>query len=795
MHTLIKTHMNHTIITSILTGTLIHTAIAAPEVVLWSDNFNAPNNTDFDTAPLAERLSGTLAAETRLYEQNANPEINGNKLLFTNGGSRVQFRSLDGSTWYDWAASTEATAILAAGGFKVEFDFTPANNSSDTWVAFNIGVRDQTTTPGTLVNDPKTDYGILFRNDGRSERWDNLANLGAGAKTVLTATRHVVIEYSFSSFADGTSVQTVTTVNGEAMADDTFTWDGNSNIVYMELDSISVGARIDDFKVSTLTDGATLTIKQDDDVFPSGVVEGGLVSQLSATSDGVNEVSTFVLEAGAGDTDNGKFEIDGDRLEAGTHDFTQDSNGTQYFVRIKGTGNTSGGTQTKEFTLNLIKDDDADTLLDEWELSFAEDLTILNGLASGSGSGAESGDFDGDSMSDFDEYTYSLTHTPSISPLLADTDDDGLNDNHEINPISARAATNPTVADTDKDGLSDLVETNTGSYISPTATGTSGMLADTDEDGSRDGFEVEKGSSPTDFDSRPALPPAFAFVRVTNDASTGISDTAIYTHKISGGDAATVNGVTFDKLDGSNTPLNFVWTRSIGGVGVISNTLSEWKPDLGEVTGTGALELLGGFVYDTTPEASLQGSFQTYTLSGLTVGEAYTLKIFVRPWGVPGARAIDLEFTNGDSVVTPFGAFLEDQTGAMLNNGNENSAYYLSYTYVAESTDLVIKGTVHQSVTDPGSFHLYGLTNEVAEAPSGVLAVTGVSRLPSGAVIIDFIGSPVTDYKVTKSPDLVVPFGPLTSALTVTTNAAGVGKATVPATEASEAKEFYRIEE
>ena len=48
---------------------------------------------------------------------------------------------------------------------------------------------------------------------------------------------------------------------------------------------------------------------------------------------------------------------------------------------------------------------------------------------------------------------------------------------------------------------------------------------------------------------------------------------------------------------------------------------------------------------------------------------------------------------------------------------------------------------------------------------------------------------------MTKSPDLVAPFVPLDPALTATTNSLGVGQATIPAAEASEAKEFYRIED
>ena len=784
--------MKNSIITTLITGTLIHTALAVPGTVIWSDNFDTADTADFDAAPLTGRLGGSLASAARLYKARLNPEIQSNKLLVTGDGARVQFRIPDTATWYNWTTSAEAPNILTRGGFRVEFDFTPPNLTSDNWVSFSVGINEVGFNPGIRVNLTSTDYAILFRNNGGNQRFDNSADLTAGTAVTPTATQHVVIDCAFTSFADGQSVQATSSVNGTQVASDSFTWNANGGNIFMELESIEAGTQIDNLKVSTLATPSNLLITQDDDVFVSGVGAGGLVSLLSGTSDGVNpEPSTFVLVAGSGDTDNAKFAIDGARLEAGSHDFTQDPGGTQYFVRIKGTGNVTGGTETRAFMVTLINDDDADGLLDDWELNFAGNLTKLNGLASGPGPGAGTGDFDGDGISDLNEYAYSLSNNPTLNPTLADSDADGLNDKDETNPPGSRAVTNPLAADTDRDGLSDLVETNDGTYNSSTDTGTSGMNPDTDADGSRDGFEVVKGSIPTNFNSRPVLPPAFAIVQVTDDASTGISTSTTYTHKMSGGSAATINGVTLEKLGAFVTPANFAWGLSSGFNGELSNNNAAWTPASGGVTGPGVLDMYSGMVYDSDGSA---GAYQTYTLNGLTIGQTYALKIFIRPWNSSALRSIDLEFTNGSTVEMPFGALLEDRPGTVLNNGNQDSAYYLSYTYVAETTDLVIKTSVHPSVPlIGGSFHLYGLTNEVA-APGSSLATTGVSRDALRNFIIDFLGEPSTTYKVTKSPDLIVPFGPLTTPLTATTSPSGFGRAIVPASEASEAKEFYRIE-
>lgn len=92
-------------------------------------------------------------------------------------------------------------------------------------------------------------------------------------------------------------------------------------------------------------------------------------------------------------------------------------------------------------------DTDGDGLPDAWEKQYAADLTSFS----------RTGDFDGDGLSDFEEFTRD---------------------------------TNPTKADTDGDGLSDKVETATGTYVSATNTGTNPKVADTDGDGLSDSAEV-----------------------------------------------------------------------------------------------------------------------------------------------------------------------------------------------------------------------------------------------------------------------------------------------------------------
>ncbi len=786
------------------TASLIQSAFAVPGTLLWMDNFDAANTTNFDGAPLAGRLSGKLGLlpDSVARASGTQQYITNNQLEFR--GGRIRFQTSATGPWYDWAgslltatpAAMDAGAeMLADGGMKIEFDYVPTDVTSANWINVSIGF------PGTgepqRINNAETDYGVLLRNSGGAQRFKNGAVLGDGTPFPAIATsRHCEYLYAFDSYADGTTVRARVIVDGVKVAEDTFNWTNNGGQLYFNVECNQPGTLADNLAVSTIPTLFEFNI--DNVEFSSALGTNQLVSALiGSTFARGEEITTYEFEAGAGDDDNAKFVLAGEELQTGSYDFKQDADQTVYQIRVKGTGSVSGGTQTRELTLTLFKDDDGDDLLDPWELAFAGNLTSLNGLASGPGPGAGTGDFDGDGISDYEEYQYSLGLYPDISPILADTDADGLTDGDEISPPfdSLRPATNPLLADTDKDGLGDLEETNTGTYVSATDTGTSATNPDFDLDGARDGFEVSKGSNPTDFASRPVLPPAFKLVRVTDDASTGISSSITYTHKISGGDSAVINGVTLDELDTVNpVPANFTWEASSTEKNQISPAdLRTWVPANGEVTGEGAISMYGTFAFANGDP----GSFQTYTLSGLTVGESYKLKIFIRTWeqAVASFRPVDFEFTNGASVAMPFGALATDRPGIVLENDNNNSAYYVSYDYVAAAPELILKAAVPISApAASGSFHLYGLTNELTSTPSPEFRITGFTRAPSGEITLDFIGAPSSAFVVTKSPDLVTPFGPLSIPLSVSTNGAGIGQAVIPASETSDDREFYRIE-
>ena len=119
-------------------------------------------------------------------------------------------------------------------------------------------------------------------------------------------------------------------------------------------------------------------------------------------------------------------------------------------------------------------DRDADGLPDQWESLYTSgDLDALG-----------DGDFDGDGLTDTDEFAR------GTDPMRVDTDGDGLDDAAEL-----EAGSDPTIRDTDGDGLTDGEEVLGDVATDPTR-------ADTDDDGLADPVELEIGSDP----NNPASP-------------------------------------------------------------------------------------------------------------------------------------------------------------------------------------------------------------------------------------------------------------------------------------------------
>jgi alpha-tubulin suppressor-like RCC1 family protein len=153
--------------------------------------------------------------------------------------------------------------------------------------------------------------------------------------------------------------------------------------------------------------------------------------------------------------------------------------------------------------------------------------------------------------------TYVSVTNTGTNPLDDDSDNDGLKDGEEV----FVHGTNPLLADTDGDGLNDNVETKTGTYVSGTDTGTDPLKADTDGDGLNDKMETKTGTfvSETDTGTDPS---------VADTDGDGVSD-----------GVEIADGTNPNNVFNFKTTTNFVYTGSFQsftvpeGVSQISFTL------------------------------------------------------------------------------------------------------------------------------------------------------------------------------------------------------------------------------
>ena len=86
--------------------------------------------------------------------------------------------------------------------------------------------------------------------------------------------------------------------------------------------------------------------------------------------------------------------------------------------------------------------------------------------------------------------------------------------------------TSPILADTDHDGLSDGVETHTGKLVSATDTGTDPLNPNTDGDLVKDGKEVADGTDPHDPTDPPVDPDEYLVGHWTFEGDTELEDLA-----------------------------------------------------------------------------------------------------------------------------------------------------------------------------------------------------------------------------------------------------------------------------
>ena len=241
------------------------------------------------------------------------------------------------------------------------------------------------------------------------------------------------------------------------------------------------------------------------------------------TFTGLDDSLGYDLVGGMNRLGNNAENFDTDWTAGGTT-LLADSVTTTPYVTFEGLSTDGNGSLTITLTRNTLHvnvaaltltavtptaaiDSDNDGIADNFEEQFFPegDLSELNGMLTGPGPGPNTGDFDGDGLTDLEEFTLAVTEArfPTLDPTDDDTDNDGLLDGVEdgggvfVSP--SQTGTSPVNADSDGDGLSDSVETNTLEFVGPADTGTDPNNVDSDFDTFEDGFEVDNDGDPTDI--------------------------------------------------------------------------------------------------------------------------------------------------------------------------------------------------------------------------------------------------------------------------------------------------------
>jgi len=146
--------------------------------------------------------------------------------------------------------------------------------------------------------------------------------------------------------------------------------------------------------------------------------------------------------------------------------------------------------QILDFVDDPAGDRDGDGLLNGWEVSFGLDPD------SDQGNDGAGGDQDGDNLTNLEE------QSGGTSPILADTDADGFNDDVETGTGTfvdlSDTGTDPLDSDSDDDGLLDGAEDTSGNFVDENQAGSDPFDPDTDGDGFTDGYEGTNGLDPND---------------------------------------------------------------------------------------------------------------------------------------------------------------------------------------------------------------------------------------------------------------------------------------------------------
>lgn len=238
-----------------------------------------------------------------------------------------------------------------------------------------------------------------------------------------------------------------------------------------------------------------------------------------------------------------------------------------------------------------------------------------------------------------------------------------------------------------------------------------------------------------------------SYFPITGDGDSQISAAKTYTHALdfgnqSGFPVATINGVVFD--DGNPGPFP---APPIG-----SATVGTGSTNQGSDHGGSGSTNVSGNLHNLLGDMTYDNNNTVVQVSGLTIGQTYDFRLYNRQWSLFdrtqqfGFDANGLGGPEASVVLNPDDAF---QNPPGLDAANR--AFAISYAYTAWSPTL----TVTIDRLGDGTYHMYGLTNEVT-GPVIAAEVHPITRLRSTGVDdggnVLAAGSSDPHYEITSVP-------------------------------------------
>ncbi len=195
------------------------------------------------------------------------------------------------------------------------------------------------------------------------------------------------------------------------------------------------------------------------------------------------------------------------------------------------------------------------------------------------------------------------------------------------------------------------------------------------------------------------------YIPINDETDSEISAAKVYTHKLDFGTSAvaTVNGVAFDQGLVSSLPANFNY-QVISGSGSPNSHGGNGNHN---VTGQVA-DLYQDMIYTG---GNSPGAVTRATLSGLTPGDHYDVRIYTRSWGNGGGtRVSNITFDpDGAGPVSKTRQINEETSAADPPSLSLDQSYAISYRFQAGTPQLTID---FEQLGGNQSWHLYGVTNE-----------------------------------------------------------------------------------